>query len=238
MEWVKITIDFSSFSSAILSFRPNVEILGNMVSQIYDEEKYPIFRYFYLFQIAYYAQSFFSIFFERNKRLEFIQLAIQHFTTLVLLIYSLGVYGHRIGFIICFINDVVDALLRISKILYEIGRVKLANISFIIFAITYTLLRIVLFPLIIIYLFFNPWSSEWISTQGSAVYWIKKDPSVFPIALRFDCIGAFGICFGPYRLLSTLLIVILINQFLWYLLVIKVVFDRIIKGKLKKQKVE
>mmetsp|Transcript_300 Transcript_300/g.1054 ORF Transcript_300/g.1054 Transcript_300/m.1054 type:complete len:354 (-) Transcript_300:635-1696(-) len=231
-DWLQFTFDFSSVKSTLASFVPNMDpIYGNMVDQIYDEIRYPEFRYFYLVEMAFYLQALFGIVFVDEKGKDFKEMFIHHVVTIVLMLYSLGIYGHRVGFIIFFINDLVDVFLYFCKSCFEAGKTPVANVGFVVFTLVYTLMRMMFFPVMIYYAFTQPWTAEWVTAEGTSVYWLKKDPSVFPLALRFDCLGAFGYCIGPYNMLASLLVVLLIIQIFWYFMVLRVLWDQVTHGR-------
>ncbi|CAN4086207.1 unnamed protein product [Withania somnifera] len=100
----------------------------------------------YMYAGGFYLYSIFATLYWETKRSDFAAQMIHHVTTVLLIVLSY-VYGFaRVGSVVLAIHDGSDVLMEIAKISKYSGFQKIADVFFSLFAVAFTLLRIVCYP--------------------------------------------------------------------------------------------
>ncbi|CAH8488798.1 unnamed protein product [Schistosoma rodhaini] len=136
-------------------FRNNIFKIG-----YFDIPTPPDYYWLYTLQLGFYLHSLWSVFFMDSWRKDSSVLVLHHCLALLLLEASLLLRIHRAGVLTLFLHDLCDVFLEISKInvYLRIRRGKpyaihmtIANIFFALFATSWVVLRLYLFPLKVLY---------------------------------------------------------------------------------------
>uniref|UniRef100_A0A0R3X6R7 TLC domain-containing protein n=1 Tax=Hydatigena taeniaeformis TaxID=6205 RepID=A0A0R3X6R7_HYDTA len=114
----------------------------------------------YMFQIGFYAHSFYAALRLDVRRKDTSVLLIHHVLTIALLSFSFFAKFHRVGLLVLFLHDISDVILELGKFFIAV-RSKypeyanilehIANCLFAAFVLSWFYLRIYLFPTKVIY---------------------------------------------------------------------------------------
>jgi hypothetical protein len=111
----------------------------------------PAMNLAYAADMAYYTYAIpYCIFFE-TKRKDFWATFLHHVITVVLIAYSFCLGFTKIGVVIMFLHDVCDPWLEMAKLTKYAGCELATNVLFVIFTITWIVMRVVYFPLWVIH---------------------------------------------------------------------------------------
>ncbi|ODV86873.1 hypothetical protein CANARDRAFT_195349 [[Candida] arabinofermentans NRRL YB-2248] len=99
-----------------------------------------LFKLYYLIQTSLYIQLTFVINIE-EKRKDYIQMFSHHIITSILCICSYSYYMTHIGHVILLLMDIVDVFLSLAKILKYIGCNFICDLMFLIFMLSWIILR-------------------------------------------------------------------------------------------------
>jgi len=111
-------------------------------------------QWYYHMEIAFYFALLFSQFFD-TKRKDFYQMLIHHVATLTLLLGSYITSYYRVGCVIIYIHDAADVWLESAKLANYAKIQKVCDTLFGVFAIVFTLTRLVYYPIWVAYGYFN-----------------------------------------------------------------------------------
>lgn len=100
----------------------------------------------YMFTAGFYAYSIFALIFWETRRSDFGVSMSHHFATLILILLSYILRFARVGSVVLAIHDASDVLLEIGKMSKYSGAETLASISFILFVISWLVLRLIYYP--------------------------------------------------------------------------------------------
>ncbi len=107
-------------------------------------------KFYYHFAYGLSAFCLISLPLEPIRLKDFYVFAVHHIVTLFLIHTSL-IYGmHRIGMAVLLCHDVADPFLEIAKIANYKGRAVLANVLFVVFALTFIISRNIIYPAYIV----------------------------------------------------------------------------------------
>ncbi|GAB1598016.1 ceramide synthase 2-like isoform X2 [Argonauta hians] len=106
--------------------------------------------WFYIIEIGYYISSL-VLHFTDVRRKDFWELFIHHIITLLLLTFSWIQNMIRVGTLVLVIHDTVDPLVESAKMAKYCGKLVMCDILFVIFASTWFITRLVIFPWRIVY---------------------------------------------------------------------------------------
>nr|CDS17732.1 lag1 longevity assurance 1 [Echinococcus granulosus] len=118
------------------------------------------YRWLYMFQIGFYAHSFYAALRLDVRRKDTSVLLIHHVLTIALLSFSFFAKFHRVGLLVLFLHDISDVILELGKFFIAVrskypeyaNRLEhIANCLFAAFVLTWFYLRIYLFPTKVIY---------------------------------------------------------------------------------------
>lgn len=99
-----------------------------------------------MFTAGFYAYSIFALIFWETRRSDFGVSMSHHFATLILILLSYILRFARVGSVVLAIHDASDVLLEIGKMSKYSGAETLASISFILFVISWLVLRLIYYP--------------------------------------------------------------------------------------------
>lgn len=148
----------------------------------------------YAFSSGFYSYSIFALLFWETRRKDFGVSMTHHVGTLALLIVSYKVNLQRAGSVILAVHDASDVFLEIGKLTKYSGLDYVPEIAFGLFALSWLLLRLLYFPLVLI----RSTSYECLQIVDKENY--KNGPLL-------------------YYILNTLLICLLVLHFYWWLLI-------------------
>ncbi|MBA0592846.1 hypothetical protein Gorai_009815 [Gossypium raimondii] len=184
--------------------------------QVWPDQKIKLkLKGLYMYAAGFYTYSIFALIFWETRRSDFGVLMGHHFATVTLVVLSyifryaletLTLIFGRVGSVVLAIHDASDVFLEIGKMSKYCGAEKLASIAFIIFVLSWILLRLIYFP------FWVLWSTSYEVVQTLDK---EKHPVVGPIC---------------YYLFNTLLFCLLVLHIYWWVLMYRMLVNQIQAG--------
>ncbi|KAJ4972821.1 hypothetical protein NE237_005995 [Protea cynaroides] len=149
----------------------------------------------YMYTAGFYTYSIFALVFWETRRSDFGVSMAHHLATVILIVMSYILRFARAGSIILALHDASDVYLEIAKMSKYSGLEKLSSFSFILFVLSWIILRLIYFP------FWILWSTSYEVLQTLD----KEKHKVY----------------GPiyYYVLNTLLFCLLVLHIYWWILI-------------------
>lgn len=122
--------------------------------------------WYYWLSMGHYIHLFCAAFFD-VKRKDFAEMIIHHIVTLLLLSFSWMVNFTKIGALVLAVHDGCDVFLQLAKLFNYMHFRTLTNLTFAVFAITFFVCRLIIFPGRIIYT-----CLVWTVTTGGYKPWL------------------------------------------------------------------
>eukprot|EP01091_Cochliopodium_minus_P008853 TRINITY_DN2079_c0_g1_i1.p1 TRINITY_DN2079_c0_g1~~TRINITY_DN2079_c0_g1_i1.p1 ORF type:complete len:394 (-),score=74.06 TRINITY_DN2079_c0_g1_i1:91-1272(-) len=195
-----------------------------------DWTVYPELKVYYVVQTAFYLQASFCLIFE-TKRKDFLQYCLHHAATISLLLFSYMAAQQRMGFNILFLHDISDVLLYGTKVLHYIdiygGHRKadsIGRVLFIIFAISFFVTRLYLFPMRVI--FDGAFTQSRFDNYSSSWYFMRLEPGINNQSLAIlnhERFSVGGMTFSPQYILLILMIVLIFLHLFWGFLILRMI---------------
>jgi hypothetical protein len=114
---------------------------------------YPVSKellFFYCMEAGFYLQSIPYLLFIETRRKDFLESMAHHVVTLVLLLYSYYLNLTSVGVMIMLLHDICDVPFELAKLLKYSNKQTAADASFAVFFVTWIVMRMVYFPLVVI----------------------------------------------------------------------------------------
>ncbi|KAH9530537.1 hypothetical protein CY35_20G009500 [Sphagnum magellanicum] len=162
----------------------------------------------YTFAGGFYTYSIFALLFWETRRKDFGVSMAHHVATLALILISYMCRFSRAGSMVLALHDASDVFLEIGKLTKYCGSEIVPSISFLIFALSWLILRLIYFP------FFIIWSTSY---EVLLLLDREKTPE------------------GPwlYYILNTLLISLLVLHMYWWILIYRMIVRQVeARGKM------
>ena len=121
--------------------------------------------WYYWLSMGHYVHLFVASFFD-IKRKDFTELIVHHVVTLLLLSFSWMVNFSRIGALVLAVHDGCDVFLQAAKLLNYMHYRTATDLMFVVFALTFFVCRLIIFPSRIIYT-----CLVWTVTEGGYKPW-------------------------------------------------------------------
>jgi len=163
----------------------------------------------YMYAAGFYTYSIFALIFWETRRSDFGLSMSHHVATVILILASYSLRFSRVGSVVLAIHDASDVLLEISKMFKYSGSTMIPSILFILFAISWIVLRLIYFPFWIIW-----------STSYEVLLTLDMDEHKIE---------------GPiyYYIFNSLLICLLVLHIYWWVLIYRMIVRQIkAKGKI------
>ncbi|KAL1135636.1 hypothetical protein V6Z11_A12G186400 [Gossypium hirsutum] len=184
--------------------------------QVWPDQKIKLkLKGLYMYAAGFYTYSIFALIFWETRRSDFGVLMGHHFATVTLIVLSyifryaletLTLIFGRVGSVVLAIHDASDVFLEIGKMSKYCGAEKLTSIAFIVFVLSWILLRLIYFP------FWVLWSTSYEVVQALDK---EKHPVVGPIC---------------HYLFNTLLFCLLVLHIYWWVLMYRMLVNQIQAG--------
>jgi hypothetical protein len=110
----------------------------------------PKVKLYYLSELAFYWYLFFSQFTDVRRK-DFMEMCIHHMATIAVMSLSYAANYHRIGTLVMFLHDCADVMLQSGKLLKYAGWNTTTDVVFGLFATTFLVTRLFVFPVYILY---------------------------------------------------------------------------------------
>jgi ceramide synthetase len=175
--------------------------------QIWPDQKVKTkLKLLYMYAAGFYTYSIFALIFWETRRSDFGVTMSHHVATVILILASYLLRFSRVGSVVLAIHDASDVILEVSKMFKYSGSTAIPSISFILFAISWIVLRLIYFPVWIIW-----------STSYEVILTLDMDKHKIE---------------GPiyYYIFNSLLICLLVLHIYWWVLIYRM-FVRQIKAK-------
>ncbi|XP_050237333.1 ceramide synthase 1 LOH3-like [Mercurialis annua] len=172
--------------------------------QVWPDQKLKLkLKGHYMYSAGFYLYSIFALLFWETRRSDFGVSMAHHVATVILLVMSYLFRFARVGSIILALHDACDGFLEIAKISRYSGCEWMSSIFFLLFVISWTILRIIYYP------FWILWSTSY---EVLLTLNMEKHKVVGPLY---------------YYLFNTLLFCIAVFNVYWWSLMVGMVVDQI-----------
>ncbi|KAG2382746.1 hypothetical protein C9374_005326 [Naegleria lovaniensis] len=185
-------------------------------------------RLYLLLGAAFYFQALFSLLFIDERMKDFVEMLIHHIVTIVLIVWCVISYYHRIGTLVLLLHDVVDVFLYIAKTLNHLKFERTCETVFVGFVLSFFVLRLIYLPYLIIHSLFYTFNS-WDYPQRYYVFrYVTNVHDYFEISSYGACCLKY--CVSSFWSLIALLVVLVLLHIFWFSLVTKMIVN-IVSGK-------
>eukprot|EP00922_Rhytidocystis_sp_ex-Travisia-forbesii_P040316 GHVS01059996.1.p1 GENE.GHVS01059996.1~~GHVS01059996.1.p1 ORF type:complete len:355 (+),score=26.94 GHVS01059996.1:105-1169(+) len=169
----------------------------------------PVTKFYYLTELAFWLScSIFLFFSAESVRSDFLAMCVHHAATVILIAFSYLYSYWRLGIVILVIHDIVDVFLYVTKALYySTWHSKAVEVGFALFALSYLLARLILFPIYCVWPTLNIWELRFI-TRGR-------------VQTHLEVPGGI--------VLPLVLVVLLVLHGFWFRLIMKMIINAIRK---------
>ncbi|KAG4165832.1 hypothetical protein F383_30930 [Gossypium arboreum] len=178
--------------------------------QVWPDQKIKLkLRGLYMYVAGFYAYSIFALVFWETRRSDFGVSMGHHVATVILIVLSYIFRFARVGSVVLAIHDASDVFLEIGKMSKYSGAETLASFAFVIFVLSWILLRLIYYPF-------------WVLWSTSYEVLLTLDKEKHPVD-------------GPicYYLFNTLLFCLLVLHIYWWVLMYRMLVKQIqARGKL------
>ncbi|XP_031257281.1 LAG1 longevity assurance homolog 3-like [Pistacia vera] len=178
--------------------------------QVWPDQKIKLkLKGLYMYVAGFYSYSIFALLLWETRRSDFGVSMTHHVATIILVVLSYVFRFTRVGSVALALHDATDVFLEVGKMSKYGGYEQIASISFILFVLCWTILRIICYPFLVL----RSTSYEVLLTLDKEKHMV--DGSIF------------------YYLFNTLLFCLLVVNIYWWKLMIGMVVEQIqAKGQL------
>lgn len=106
--------------------------------------------WYYIIQMSFYLSLIFSLYFD-VKRKDFLEMAIHHVATVLLLFLSYCNNFYRMGCLVLLLHDPCDVILQVVKMAKYLKCQRICDSCFVIFSAMWLVTRLLIFPMKILY---------------------------------------------------------------------------------------
>ncbi|XP_048330413.1 ceramide synthase 1 LOH3 isoform X2 [Ziziphus jujuba] len=179
-------------------------------NQVWPDQKIKLkLKGLYMYAAGFYMYSSFALVFWETRRSDFVVSMAHHIATVILILLSYIFRFARVGSAILAIHEGSDVLLELAKMSKYSGFECMASSLFVVFVLSWTILRLIYFPLWIIW-----------STSYEVLLTLDKEKHMVDGSMY-------------YYLFNTLLICLLVCHIYWWVLMIRMLIKQIkARGKL------
>jgi hypothetical protein len=182
------------------------ELLWTECSQLPCEyQTPPRMRFAYACDMAYYTYAIPYCILVETKRKDFWMTFMHHIITVILIGYSYALGFTKVGVVIMFLHDVCDPLLELAKLTKYAKFESLTNSFFVLFMLTWIVMRIVYYPL---------WVIRSVLFECYDAVLGKPDVTEFP----------------HWQLFSGMLITLWVLHLIWTYTIVKIAVSALTKG--------
>ncbi|KAG9151906.1 hypothetical protein Leryth_002174 [Lithospermum erythrorhizon] len=179
-------------------------------NQLWPDQKYKLkLKGVYMYAGGFYSYSILALIFWETRRSDFGVSMNHHVATVILIVLSYIFRFARVGSIVLALHDASDVLLEVGKMSKYSGAESLASISFILFVLSWVILRLIYYPFWILW-----------STSYEVLQMLEKEKH------EVD---------GPiyYYIFNSLLYCLLVMHIYWFVLMYRMLVKQIqARGKL------
>ncbi|GAB2234205.1 hypothetical protein Droror1_Dr00003447 [Drosera rotundifolia] len=172
--------------------------------QVWPDQKMKLkLKGLYMYGAGFYTYSIFALVFWETRRSDFGVSMGHHVATLILIVLSYIWRFARVGSVVLALHDANDVFLEVGKMSKYSGAEVLASISFVAFALSWLILRLVYYPFWVIW-----------STSYEVIQSLDKE--------KFPDEGPFY-----YYVFNTLLICLLVLHIYWWVLICRMIVRQV-----------
>ncbi|XP_022737812.1 LAG1 longevity assurance homolog 3-like isoform X1 [Durio zibethinus] len=175
--------------------------------QVWPDQKIKLkLKGLYMYAGGFYTYSLFALIFWETRRSDFLVSMLHHIATIILIFLSYIFRFGRVGSVTLALHEGSDVFLEFAKMSKYSGFEWLASFSFVLFALSWTIFRMILFPFWIIR-----------STSYEVLLILDKEKHMVDGSIY-------------YYLFNTLLFCLLVVHTYWWVLMIRVIMRQIHSG--------
>lgn len=172
--------------------------------QVWPDQKIKLkLKGLYMYTAGFYMYSIFALIFWETRRSDFGVSMAHHVATVLLIVLSYTFRFARVGSVVLALHDASDVFLEVAKMSKYCSCEKMASFSFIIFVLTWTILRLIYYPLWILW-----------STSYEVLLTLDKEKHMIEGSIY-------------YYLFNTLLFCLLILHIYWWKLMLRMLIKQI-----------
>ncbi|XP_060204884.1 alternaria stem canker resistance protein 1 [Lycium barbarum] len=160
----------------------------------------------YMYAGGFYLYSIFATLYWETRRSDFAAQIVHHLTTVTLIVLSYIFGFGRVGSVVLAIHDGSDVLMEIAKISKYSGFDMIADIFFCLFALAFTLLRIICYP-----------------------FWVIRS-TCYELFFIVDVQKERTTGIILYVVFNAMLICLLVLHIIWFRLIVRMLVNQILSG--------
>ena len=178
-------------------------------NQIWPDQKIKLkLKGLYMYGAGFYLYSILALIFWETRRSDFGISMTHHVASLSLIVLSYSVRFVRVGSVVLALHDATDVFLEIGKMSKYSGAETIASFAFVLFVLSFTILRVVYYPLWVL----RSTSYELVPTLKREKHWVYGSVH--------------------YYVFNSLLFCLLLLNIYWWVLMLRMVVGQIrAKGK-------
>ncbi|KAK8344262.1 hypothetical protein V6Z11_A07G067800 [Gossypium hirsutum] len=175
--------------------------------QVWPDQKIKLkLKAYYTYAGGFYIYALFALIFWETRRSDFLVTMVHHIATIILIVLSYVCRFARVGIVTLALHEGSDVFLETAKMSKYSGLEWLASVAFVLFALSWTILRVSLFPFWIIR-----------STTYEVLLTLDKEKHMVDGSIY-------------YYLFNTLLFCLLVVHIYWWILMIRVIMRQVKSG--------
>ncbi|EFC38033.1 predicted protein [Naegleria gruberi] len=188
----------------------------------------PFVRMYLLVGAGFYFQALFTLLFVDERMKDFVEMLVHHLVTIVLIVWCVISYYHRIGTLVLLLHDVVDVFLYSAKTLKLFKQEKICEMLFVGFVVSFLILRLVYLPYLIINALFFV-TNSWDYPQRYYIFrYVENANSLLEVTNYGGCL--FKYCISSFWSLISLLVVLVSLHIFWFSMIMKIIINKV-RGK-------
>ncbi|XP_075485094.1 ASC1-like protein isoform X1 [Primulina tabacum] len=173
-------------------------------NQTWPDQKYKMkLKALYMYAGGFYTYSIFALIFWETRRSDFGVSMGHHVATCILIIFSYVSRFARVGSIVLALHDASDVFLEVGKMSKYSGAEALASVSFVLFVLSWILLRLIYYP------FWILWSTSYEVVQTLDKEKHKMDGPIY------------------YYIFNFLLFTLLVLHIYWWILMFRMLVKQV-----------
>uniref|UniRef100_A0A7N1A643 TLC domain-containing protein n=1 Tax=Kalanchoe fedtschenkoi TaxID=63787 RepID=A0A7N1A643_KALFE len=157
----------------------------------------------YLYTGGFYTYSIFALIFWETRRSDFGVSMGHHVATVILIVLSYMLRFARVGSVVLALHDASDIFIEVGKMSKYSGAEAVASVSFVLFVISWVILRLIYYP------FWILWSTSYESIRNIDRYKHRVDGPIY------------------YYTFNTLLFCLLVLHIYWWVLMYRMLVEQI-----------
>ncbi|XAR51258.1 hypothetical protein NMG60_11005830 [Bertholletia excelsa] len=173
--------------------------------QVWPDQKVKLkLKTYYMYAAGFYSYSIFALIFWETRRSDFAVSMAHHITSVILIVSSYILRFSRVGSVVLVLHEGCDVFLETAKMFRYSGIQRIADIFFVLFTLSWLILRLICFPFWII------WSTSY---EVLPILDMDKNKHQINVSLYYYLFNALLLCLLACHIYWwRLMILIILNQ--------------------------